>query len=104
MSGASMFEGIRAFYDWIAKPLFVTACLLCHAQMSQQYYQRDPQHWEDPDEFRPERLLPLGATASPAWTPFGEVTISLVFLNIRRAAYEWQTFTNLIDVSSSPTS
>ncbi len=71
--------------------------------MSQQYYQRDPQHWEDPDEFRPERLLPLGATASPAWTPFGDVTISLVFLSIMRAAY-WQTVTSLINVLCSTTS
>ena len=43
------------------------------AQMSQQAYQVDPRHWEDPRVFRPERLLPPGATSSPGWTPFGEV-------------------------------
>lgn len=45
-------------------------------QMSQQYYQRDPQRWEEPDSFRPDRMLQPGATSSPAWTPFGEVVLT----------------------------
>jgi len=37
---------------------------LCH---------RDPEHWEDPDSFRPERFLPGGAETRPAlaYIPFG---------------------------------
>jgi len=53
--------------------------------MSQQYYQRDPQRWEEPDSFRPDRMLQPGATSSPAWTPFGEGSRSCVGVKLAYA-------------------
>jgi len=47
--------------------------------------QRNPQYWDDPLDYRPERLLGPNGTSGPSWAPFGDGGRSCVGMKLAYA-------------------